>query len=68
MATLNSYRIKAAIFRAFIPTDVESIICRHCGGKARLIRREPLAADVEGEMLTFECAKCGKQPKAIVQG
>ena len=51
----------------FIPTDITSIVCRHCGGKARLVRREPLAAGVEGEMLTFECEKCGKQPKAIVQ-
>jgi hypothetical protein len=51
----------------FIPTDITSIVCRHCGGKSRLVRHEPLAADVEGEMLTFECEKCGKQSKAIVQ-
>ena len=51
----------------FIPTEIASIVCRRCGGKARLVRREPLAADVEGEMLTFECMKCGKQSKAIVQ-
>ena len=25
----------------FIPTDIESIACRRCEGKARLIRREP---------------------------
>jgi DNA-directed RNA polymerase subunit M/transcription elongation factor TFIIS len=47
----------------FVPTDITSIVCRHCGGKSRLVRREPLAADVEGEMLTFECEKCGKQWK-----
>jgi hypothetical protein len=52
----------------FVPTDITSIVCRHCRGKARLIRREPLAADVRGEMLTFVCEKCGKQSKAIVQG
>ena len=52
---------------AFIPTDVKSIICRHCGGKADLIRREPRPADVEGEMLTFKCEKCGKESKTIVQ-
>jgi hypothetical protein len=52
----------------FVPTDIESIACRRCEGKARLIRREPLPADLEGEMLTFECTKCGKQSKAIVQG
>jgi DNA-directed RNA polymerase subunit M/transcription elongation factor TFIIS len=51
----------------FVQTDIASIVCRHCGGKARLVRREPLAAAEEGEMLTFECEKCGKQSKAIVQ-
>jgi hypothetical protein len=67
MATGNPYRIKAATFRAFIPTHVESIICRHRGGKARLVRLEPLPVDVEGEMLTFKCEKCGKESKTIVQ-
>jgi hypothetical protein len=52
----------------FIPTDIESIPCRRCKGKARLIRREPLPADVRGEMFTFKCEKCGKESKTIVQG
>jgi hypothetical protein len=34
----------------FVQTDIASIVCRHCGGKARLVRREPLASDEEGEM------------------
>jgi hypothetical protein len=50
----------------FIPTDIESIACRRCRGKARLIRREPPPAGV-GEMLTFKCEKCSKESKAIVQ-
>jgi hypothetical protein len=54
--------------RPLIPIEIESACCRYCGGKARLIRREPLAAGVAGEMLTFECEKCGKRPKAIIQG
>jgi DNA-directed RNA polymerase subunit RPC12/RpoP len=51
----------------FIPTDIESIACRHCGSKARLIRREPPPAGV-GEILTFKCEKCDKKSKTIVQG
>jgi hypothetical protein len=52
----------------FIPTDIESITCQRCKGKARLIRRESLAANVVGEMLTFKCEKCDKELKTIVQG
>ena len=52
----------------FIPTDIESIACPRCKGKARLIRREPLPANLVGEMLTFKCEKCGKESKTIVQG
>ena len=52
----------------FIPTDIESIPCRRCKGKARLIRREPLPANLAGEMLTFKCEKCDKELKTIVQG
>ena len=52
----------------FIATDVEPIVCRHCKGKARLIRREPLPANLVGEMLTFKCEKCDKELKTIVQG
>jgi hypothetical protein len=52
----------------FTPTDIESIACRRCRSKARLIRREPLPANVVGEMLTFKCEKCGKESKTIVQG
>jgi len=52
----------------FIPTDIESIACRRCRSTARLIRREPLAANVVGEMLTFKCEECGKESKTIVQG
>jgi hypothetical protein len=52
----------------FIPTDIESIPCRRCKGKARLIQREPLPANVVGEMLTFKCEKCDKELKTIVQG
>jgi len=51
----------------FIPTEVETIACRHCRGKARLIGREPLPAG-EGEMLTFKCETCGKESKTIIQG
>jgi len=53
---------------AFIPTNIELIACRRCRCKARLIRREPLAANVVGEMLTFKCAECGKESKTVVQG
>jgi len=49
------------------PIEIDSACCRYCRGTARLIRREPVAAGVEGELLTFECEKCGEQPKAIVQ-
>ena len=52
----------------FIPTDIESTVCWRCREKARLIRREPLPANVMGEMLTFKCEKCGKESKTIVQG
>lgn len=52
----------------FIPTEIDSIACRCCRGKARLIRREPLAANVVGEMLIFKCDKCDKELKTIVQG
>jgi Zn finger protein HypA/HybF involved in hydrogenase expression len=53
----------------FISTNnIESIPCRRCRSTARLIRREPLPADVVGEMLTFKCEKCGKESKTIVQG
>jgi len=52
----------------FIPTDIKLIACRRCKSKARLIRREPLAANVVGEMLTFKCEECGKESKTIVQG
>jgi len=52
----------------FTPTDIESIACRRCGSKARLIRREALPANTMGEMLTFKCEKCGKESKTIVQG
>ncbi len=41
------------------------IACEHCGGKARFIERSPLAAGVEGEMLTFQCRECGNQTKRI---
>jgi len=51
----------------FIPTDIESIACRRCGSKARLIRREPPPADV-GEILIFKCEECSKESKTIVQG
>jgi DNA-directed RNA polymerase subunit RPC12/RpoP len=46
---------------------LRSIACRRCDGRASLIRREPLPVDVEGEMLTFKCEKCGKESKTIVQ-
>ena len=49
----------------FIPTDIESITCRRCKGKARLIRREPLPANLVGEMLTFKCEKCDKDLKTV---
>lgn len=49
------------------PTDIAPIACEHCGGKARLIRRSPLAADLKGEMRTFRCKGCDKQTKIIVQ-
>ena len=52
----------------FIPTDIESITCQRCKGKAQLIRREPLPANVVGEMLTFKCEECAKESKTIVQG
>jgi hypothetical protein len=51
----------------FIPTDIPPIVCRRCGGIARPIRREPLPADLEGELLTFECEDCGKKTKIIAE-
>jgi len=42
----------------FIPTDIESIVCWRCREKARLIRREPLPANIVGEILIFKCENC----------
>jgi Zn finger protein HypA/HybF involved in hydrogenase expression len=51
----------------FVPTDIETISCRHCGSTARRIQRGPPPAGV-GEMLTFKCDKCDKESKTIIQG
>lgn len=52
----------------YIPIDVAPIDCQRCGAKAQLIQRAQLPAGLKGEMRTFECKKCGKQLKIIVQG
>ena len=52
--------------RVFIPTNIESITCRRCKGKAHLVRREPLPANVVGEMLTFKCEECAKESKTAL--
>jgi ubiquinone/menaquinone biosynthesis C-methylase UbiE len=63
----NRTMLQSSENRPPVPVEIESACCRYCRGTARLIRREPLAAGAEGEMLTFECGSCGKRPKAIIQ-
>ncbi len=50
----------------YIP-PTPTITCARCGAKARLIRREPLAAGQKGELRTFECKACGKKTKIIAE-
>jgi hypothetical protein len=51
----------------YIPTDIAPIACQYCGANAQVIQRSRLAADLDGEMRTFECENCGKQSKLIVR-
>ena len=46
--------------------NIKPISCPHCKAYVRLIERVPLPAGLRGEMLTFDCKKCGKQ-KIIVE-
>ena len=51
----------------YIPPSRTPITCPHCGANARLIWHSPLPADLQGEMRTFQCKKCRKQTKTVVQ-
>ena len=50
-----------------LPTDVPPTVCPRCGGNARLVWRSPLPADLKGEMRAFQCKKCGKQTKIVIE-
>ena len=49
-------------------TNINPTACPSCKTYVRLIERAPLPAGLKGEMRTFECKKCSKQMKIIVQG
>ena len=52
----------------YVPlTNTEPITCPRCKRYVHLIERAPLPAGLKGEMRTFECKKCGKQTKIIVE-
>ena len=52
----------------YIPlTNIKPIACPRCKAYVRLIERAPLPAGLKGEMRTFECKKCAKQTKIIVE-
>ncbi|MGA9161193.1 MAG: hypothetical protein WB297_10085, partial [Actinomycetota bacterium] len=52
----------------YVPlTNIKPIACPRCKANVRLIERAPLPAGLKGEMRTFECKKCGKQMKIIVE-
>src|SRR5512139_2936013 len=53
---------------AELVTLAPDVVRPRCKTYVRLIERAPLPAGLKGEVRTFECKKCGKQLKIIVQG
>jgi hypothetical protein len=50
------------------PTHITPIKCPHCGGSARLMRREPaVTGDGAGEIRTFECAQCREHTEMFIR-
>ena len=48
-------------------TKIKPVTCPRCKRYVHLIQRAPLPGGLTGEMRTFECKKCGKQTKIIVE-
>ena len=59
--------VRRKAFTYIPPFHVNPIACPRCGEKARAVWHSPLPAGLKGEMRTFECERCGKKMKLIVE-